>query len=247
MPPHHDWETTPIPLIPTPYHLTRAPDQYTSAASDLALLHNTLIRALNSIYIQAPHVPVPQYANFVKYSLAAHAALTAHTRFEQALFSPEPEHAPAEPGLVDATDGEQRRGFVVGVAAWGNWLRSIGERKNNFSGDMCVALMDDFVASVARHFRDGVEMVRVGEKKRVVAARKREIGRFLGGLGKRSVLPVVCLNHDDDFEGGWHGFPPVPAVVRWVWRNFGRLDAEVWGFSCVGFDGKARALRYGGE
>jgi hypothetical protein len=49
----------------------------TLASTDLALPHNTLTRALNSIYIQAPHTPLYEYNNFVAYYLATCQGLLA--------------------------------------------------------------------------------------------------------------------------------------------------------------------------
>jgi hypothetical protein len=43
------------------------PDQYVRGASIMALVHNSIIRGLNSIYLQAPHVGPKDYKDFIAY------------------------------------------------------------------------------------------------------------------------------------------------------------------------------------
>ncbi|KAF1954692.1 hypothetical protein CC80DRAFT_416794 [Byssothecium circinans] len=225
-PPRYNWEREPIPLIPTPYHITHATDQYTRAASEKALVHNALIRALNSIYIRAPHVPITDYPNFMKYCLAAHEALTTYLQAEAEVFIPELERQTGVPGLLRA-NAEHHRAFSVGIAAWGNWLSSIATRKNNFSPDMCRTLMDDFLPALATHFNDGVAGVL---------------------LSRTKTLPVLWANHDGEFEGGGSRlFPQLSGVTGWGLRNMGRVNKEVWVYGTVGLNGRARVLRYAGE
>ena len=44
------------------------PDQYVRGASIMVLVHNCIIRGLNSIYLQAPHVKPKDYKDFIGYS-----------------------------------------------------------------------------------------------------------------------------------------------------------------------------------
>ena len=244
----YEWESGPIPIITTPFYQTGATDQYTHAASEMALVHNCIIRAINSIYIQAPHMPVTEYRHFVKYCLATHEGLTAHHDGEEEIFFPEIERMTGEHGLM-APSISQHHAFAKGFTAWANWLKSIEARKNNFSPDMCRSLMDDFIPPLAAHLHDEIAFVlslaRFGSKLDLRALGKKEGDLVMARLSKTKVLPVFMLNHDAEFEGGWHAFPPVPRIVRWVLRSvFGRWEAKWWVFSTVGYDGRARALKY---
>lgn len=49
-------------------YLKTPPDQYVRGASIMALVHNSIIRGLNSIYLQAPHVKPEDYLDFIGYS-----------------------------------------------------------------------------------------------------------------------------------------------------------------------------------
>ncbi|CAJ2503279.1 Uu.00g106730.m01.CDS01 [Anthostomella pinea] len=53
------WADEPWPLIETPSNTQVITHQAIHIASEVANLHNTMIRALNAIYLQAPHVCLP--------------------------------------------------------------------------------------------------------------------------------------------------------------------------------------------
>ncbi|KAF2247120.1 hemerythrin HHE cation binding domain-containing protein, partial [Trematosphaeria pertusa] len=238
------WEAGPMQLIPTPFSQTGLTDQYTFCASEMALVHNCVVRAFNSIYLQAPHIPVSEYANFVHYCIAAYDGLKAHHEGEEAHFFPEIERITGEKGLMEV-NVEQHHAFEKGFNAWGKWLKDIEARKNNFSPDMCRSLMDDFVAPLSTHLNDEIatllSLARFGDKLDLRAMCKAEADKVMGGLGKTTQLPVFFLNHDTEFEGGVHNFPPIPPPVRWVLREVcGRWNREWWKFSSCGFDGRPR-------
>lgn len=44
----------------------------------MALLHNAIIRGYNSIYVQAPHVPDAEKADFIGYCLTWHKFVVSH-------------------------------------------------------------------------------------------------------------------------------------------------------------------------
>lgn len=48
------------------------------AATHMALLHNSMIRGFNSIYLQAPHIEAKDVEHFVTYSLAWHRLVQTH-------------------------------------------------------------------------------------------------------------------------------------------------------------------------
>jgi hypothetical protein len=55
-------------LTITSNQLNKETDQYLEVASKMCIIHNFLIRGLNSIYLQAPHVQSVDYADFIAYS-----------------------------------------------------------------------------------------------------------------------------------------------------------------------------------
>jgi hypothetical protein len=61
-------------------------DQFTRVASEMALVHNVLIRALNTIYLQAPCVSPSEYPDFIGYSITWVNLLETHHKFEDEYF-----------------------------------------------------------------------------------------------------------------------------------------------------------------
>jgi hypothetical protein len=127
--PAFSWERGPIPLIETPLSLSSDPnaaqDQYISIASEMALVHNCMIRALNFIYLQGPHLPSDPAIRtaFVHYCIAAYDGLSAHHHGEETFLFPEIEKVCGEGCMGENV--QQHAAFSAGFEAWGTWLRNI--------------------------------------------------------------------------------------------------------------------------
>jgi len=83
-------------------------DQYVEAASIMAMGHNVLIRGLNSIYLQAPHVNPEDVPDFASYALCWHEVLDAHHRMEEESMFPRIEKETGEKGIMDGNVEEHR-------------------------------------------------------------------------------------------------------------------------------------------
>ena len=70
-------------------------------ASTMCVVHNSLLRGLNSIYVQSPNVQPADYTDFIGYSLCWHSVVHEHHTSEEYLFFPEIEEAVGEKGLLD--------------------------------------------------------------------------------------------------------------------------------------------------
>ncbi|KAF2683754.1 hypothetical protein K458DRAFT_42110 [Lentithecium fluviatile CBS 122367] len=249
--PKYSWELGPMKLIPTPYHQTGATDDFTAAASEMALVHNCIVRCFNSIYLQAPHIPASEHANFVRYCIAAYESLHAHHHGEEEHFFPDVERLTGEKGIMEV-NVEQHKLFETGFVNWGNWLYLIDSKKNTFSASTCVTLMDDFLVPLSTHLSDEIETLvslqKYSDVLDIKAMMEAEGQKVMGSMSKTTQLPCFFLNHDPSFEGAWHSFPPVPPPLRWFLRSVcSRWHGEWWKFSTVGFDGRARELRFRGE
>lgn len=63
-------------------------DLFTTGATHMALLHNSILRGYNSIYQQAPHVQDQDKADFIGYALTWHKFVKSHhDDEEQTLFT----------------------------------------------------------------------------------------------------------------------------------------------------------------
>lgn len=93
--------TFPIPLTPTPRHLSNgATDTYTSAATMMALVHNSFTRGFNTVYHVAPKVPESDVRNFLQYADQLYLALKIHHTEEEEVVFPILEEALGEEGLM---------------------------------------------------------------------------------------------------------------------------------------------------
>jgi hypothetical protein len=70
-------------------------------ASTMCVVHNSLLRGLNSIYLQGPNIQPADYADFIGYSLCWHSVIHEHHTSEEEQFFPDIEEAVGEKGLLD--------------------------------------------------------------------------------------------------------------------------------------------------
>lgn len=67
----------------------------------MCVVHNAVLRGLNSIYVQGPNVQPADYLDFIGYSLCWHSVIHEHHTSEEEQFFPEIEEAVDEKGLLD--------------------------------------------------------------------------------------------------------------------------------------------------
>jgi hypothetical protein len=176
-------------LLPLPDTKTNGHPR-TQAAPELTIIYNALIHALNSIHIQAPHIPLLEYTHFSSYALATDLGLAAHD--SSSLFN---EIA------RQMTDNTPLRTFDTPLTAWGNWLKSISSRKNNFSAEICRGMMDDFMSTLHQYFQSIVQgIIQVSERHVDKVMKEYNKGVF-GNMCRTEVLPVFVLNHDVEVGG----------------------------------------------
>lgn len=96
------WADGPIALVKTPKFETKATDQFTEVASQMAMVHNSIIRGWNSIYLQAPNVVPHDFKDFVGYAYAWYELLDAHHRGEEEFAFPALEKMTGVKGIMDA-------------------------------------------------------------------------------------------------------------------------------------------------
>lgn len=72
------WADGPMKLVGTPIYVTKKTDLFSTGASHMALLHNSIFRGYNSIYLQAPHVKDADKPDFVGYCLTWYKFVKSH-------------------------------------------------------------------------------------------------------------------------------------------------------------------------
>ena len=71
------------------------------SASTMCVVHNALLRGLNSIVIQAPNIQAADYKDFIGYSFCWYSAIHEHHTSEEDQFFPEIEASVGEKSLLD--------------------------------------------------------------------------------------------------------------------------------------------------
>ncbi|KAJ0163196.1 hypothetical protein CTA2_3366 [Colletotrichum tanaceti] len=155
----------PYALIPTPAFQnsqnekeTSEPDMFVRVASEMALVHNMAIRGLNSIYLQAPHVPAAESRAFLRYVLAWHDLLHVHHSGEEADLFPAIEAMAGQAGLMDG-NVSQHEEFRDGLAAFKAYVDACASGREQLDGARLVALIDGFGGPLARHLGDEIPSI----------------------------------------------------------------------------------------
>ncbi|KFY88129.1 hypothetical protein V498_06901 [Pseudogymnoascus sp. VKM F-4517 (FW-2822)] len=218
MAPNKPWADEPFKLIPTPL-FTQGPDeavdQYVIVASQMAIAHNTMIRALNSIYLQAPHVKPEDYKDFIGYSQCWYQMITNHHRGEEDRLFPQIEER-TEKGLMEV-NVEQHHAFEAGVEAYNTYLQSLlATSTASFSGPELVSIIDSFAPALTTHLADEIPFLlslrRYGDSlplEKLVTAEFNKAGR---GAIRTEGGHMFFVNLDRGYEGGlWKDFPAIPV------------------------------------
>jgi hemerythrin superfamily protein len=114
-----------------------------SAATDMCLVHNMLIRMLNCIYLQAPNVKLEK--DIADYAIFMHAFLVTvheHHEGEEKNYFPWLEELNGEVKGYMSKNVEQHHGFAPGLQAFEDYVTAIRETvRNYFRSSMCSALL----------------------------------------------------------------------------------------------------------
>ncbi|TDZ16495.1 hypothetical protein Cob_v010730 [Colletotrichum orbiculare MAFF 240422] len=221
----------PYPLIPTPIlqdfqnEKTTEPDMFARIASEMALVHNMIIRGLNSIYLQAQHVSMEDTLSFLQYTLAWHSLLHVHHSGEEADFFPFIEEMTGEKGLMDC-NVNQHKDFQDGIERFKSYVDSCVIGNEAFMGAKLVTLIDEFGQLLSAHLHDEISSILHLRKFGVEALEGLE-QRF-GEEGQKSMkalglvqgLPFCFASHDVAYEGRrWAAWPPAPKIVVLLCRH----------------------------
>lgn len=230
----YTWEVGPLQLLKVPI---ATPGHH--AATSTALAYNCLIRALNSIYHQTPHVPPTHYPMFVKYSLAVYNALTSILESEKVL---------AE--QIECHLSEKKVTPHLLPWPWGAYLHSIDEGKTTFTPSACMPLLMDFFKDLQTHFikhvhnltrLDAFTALQTKVAYNLEDTANAQNRKTFRALGWRGLKPVFLSNHD---MTGEMELPDglKPGIVAKLCRGTKTLNS--WQFSTCGFDGQPRELKF---
>lgn len=178
-------------------------------ASTMCVVHNTLLRGLNSIYIQGPNIQPADYKDFIGYSLCWHSALHEHHTSEEEQFFPEIEEAVGEKGLLDGnvdehsrlafiyfpplnvvwlTSNDQNLGsFQDGLEKFSNYLEGLAGKESAFDAAHLNEIIDSFAPALNHHLESELQSLLALSK----YGDKLPITRLWDREGFRSVVRII--------------------------------------------------------
>jgi hemerythrin-like domain-containing protein len=155
-----NWADSPFTLIPSPCPGKSAENEHGAIhiAQEMTHIHNIILRLLNSIYQQAPHVKnTKDIQDFLQFVKAWHEQLKHHHDTEEAVFFPAIEKLTAQPGLMDGNVA-QHDAFVPGLKAVGEY--AVNTSAEDYQADKLRSIIDSFGHILQEHLNDEIETLK---------------------------------------------------------------------------------------
>ncbi|RPA71989.1 hypothetical protein BJ508DRAFT_245101 [Ascobolus immersus RN42] len=245
------WHTTPYPLITTPKFTTPAPhDPFTLAATDMALVHNVIIRGLNSIHHQAPYIsslPTAEKLTFIKYCLFWFGFLHAHHTSEEEVMFPKISAAVGVPEVMEV-NVTQHADFTPPLLEFKTYLDSLLADPDTFDSNKLISLIEAFAPTLTQHLHDEIPTLlnlrQHGDKIDILRISNEEGEHSMKSMSMTGETCWFMANLDLTYEGGIHkDFPPAPGVIKWWIRSVAwKWNGVCWRWGSCSKDGNPKAL-----
>ncbi|KAL2132263.1 hypothetical protein VTI74DRAFT_4003 [Chaetomium olivicolor] len=216
-------------------------------ASEMCHVHNMIIRGLNSIYLQAPHIKLADEKSFCQYMTGWYNLLHTHHAGEEAMFFPIVEKLTGIKGIMDINI-EQHRSFHDGVDGFKAYAEAVLADKEKFDGAKVVGMIDAFGPPLMKHLGDEIPTIL---SLRPHATKLRDLPKHMDEEGDKAMKElgpsgmVWCFaNIDMHYENDlWPHWPPAPAPVKALMRSvFWWIYADARKFGSVDRSGSLRPL-----
>ena len=248
MPPK-PWADTPWPLIQTP-SLTLDIKKHSAIhiASIMTHTHNCIIRGINSIFLQAPHVHEPtDIADLLFFCKAWCNWVEHHHSLEETSMFPGFEELSGRPGCM-AANIEQHHAFEPGLKRLRGY--AVETNPSQYDSSLLRDIINSFATTLQQHLTDEIATLLAlqdcDSDKLLATYKKAET--TAAGQSKDETYPLVLGLCDKTYEGGVHDFPPAPWFAPYVVHYlFGRKHAGAWRFCPSDTWGRPRKLMFGGR
>jgi len=252
------WADEPYKLLPTPKTGRDVnPHSAVFCASEMAYSHNCLIRGLNAIIQQAPHIPSfssPGYRpqdvrDLLFYVESWTKTVDHHHDTEETTMFPLIEKQANQAGLMSGPK-HQHEAFHDALVKLQEYAVRCGKRVEEYNWSDMKGIIDGFAPSLINHLTEEIDVVLGLEKSceseglRKAWAEAEAVAKANGNLGMLyEVFPLVLGTCDKTYEGG-NSFPPLPAPVPYLIKYwFGRSHSGAWRFNPCDFWGQPVPLQ----
>ncbi|TEY76400.1 hypothetical protein BOTCAL_0059g00300 [Botryotinia calthae] len=246
------WADGPFKLLSTPRgSLDGKPESLASRnASEMALLHNILLRGLNCIYIQAPNVQETfDIADFMKYCDAWSSILHSHHAAEETIYFKLLDEQSSRNDVFVNNHNEHEK-FLPGLFAFDLYVSGVKDDAKSYDGFKLRELIDVFGPDLESHLHHEIGVLVDLEKDESI--NWEECGKAMAQYSKKNAdktrdVPFLITNSDVTYESGIHGprFPPFPwfvgLIFRWIYIP--KLKGA-WRFSCCDDYGVPKELPF---
>ncbi|KAJ2981744.1 hypothetical protein NUW58_g6610 [Xylaria curta] len=242
----------PFQLLTTPTYQLRnneEPNEFVNAATHMALAHNLIIRPLNAMYLQAPHIESEQQKPFLEFAELWYRVVEHHHRTEEEILFPMLQEMTGDKNVMQENT-RQHDAFQTGLASFADYVRQCLAGKE-FDGKELIRLFDGFAPILCQHLSDEIPTLVALEQygARVSGYHAKfaaEVEKTQQELGVLAGAVFVMATHDVEFEGGIHkDFPPIPSAITWGLRNLAWwAHRDWWQFAPCDRLGKMRPLSY---
>ncbi|TID15514.1 hypothetical protein E2P81_ATG07678 [Venturia nashicola] len=166
------WADGPFPLIPIPFGGRDVSKEHGShyLAQQMSLLHNCILRVLNALYNQAPHVKSRKDIKaFLQLIKLWHDEFEQHERVEDQFFFPKIEEITGDMDFMSESI-DQHQSFAEGVTALFEY--SIMTSVTSYRATDLQTIINSFGESLGRHLHDEIDALLSLEKYNSKALRK---------------------------------------------------------------------------
>jgi hypothetical protein len=202
-------------------------------ANEMAFAHNAMLRGLNAIYLQAPHVPAADAADFLFFVGAWCAwVLDHHVLEETRMFPGFAAVRGVRPGQL-SHNVEQHHLFSGGLEALQAYAASAPAAE--YDGAKLLGLVDGFAGHIRQHLADeidtlwGLDCCEEGQEENLLEV-YRDSEAEAAKQDKTVVPPMVLGLCDQTFQGGnnWPALPP--GAADFIHNTLSQKNRGAWRF-----------------
>jgi hemerythrin-like domain-containing protein len=248
------WADGPFQLISKPRVEVETAASF--CATQMGLIHNIIIRGLNSVVRQAPYVDdasKPDYntqnvKDLLFYVQAWCRNLDHHHSVEENTFFPLVEEATGVVGLMDDLEVEHEE-FHGGVVALQRYAENMYARPDDYRWATMRTIISGFAPALINHLHaeidfllkmekfEGADLRRCWEESGKVAEKVDHVSDFF------DLFPFIIGNADKTHDGG-NDFPPVPKPIRFAMQHwFAKRHRGAWRFNTCDYSGRPQPLQ----
>lgn len=128
-------------------------------ATEMALVHNVLLRALNSIYIQAPNIEeAGDIIDFMSFLDCWSRVLHAHHLTEETVYFPLLEKQTKHKGVM-GRNHDEHEAFLPGLVALDNFVVAVTDDVKAYDSTQLLKLIDEMGPPLEKHLHHEVEVL----------------------------------------------------------------------------------------